>query len=147
MIAVVQRASAASVLSEGVPVGALSPQGGLCVLLGVERTDTAELAVRFAEKLAKLRIFEDAQGKMNLSVCDVGGSALVVSQFTLVADTSGGNRPSFIDAAPPELAEPIVDRVVEQLRALGIQTQTGRFRTAMQVSLVNDGPTTIILKM
>ncbi len=147
MIAVVQRASAASVLSEGLPVGALSPQGGLCVLLGVERTDTAELAVRFAEKLAKLRIFDDAQGKMNLSVGDVGGSALVVSQFTLVADTSGGNRPSFIDAAPPELAEPIVDRVVEQLRALGIQTQTGRFRTAMQVSLVNDGPTTIILNM
>ena len=117
------------------------------MLLGVERTDSAELAVRFAEKLAKLRIFDDAQGKMNLSVGDVGGSALVVSQFTLVADTSGGNRPSFIDAAPPELAEPIVDRVVEQLRALGIQTQTGRFRTAMQVSLVNDGPTTIILKM
>ena len=108
------------------------------MLLGVERTDTAELAVRFAEKLAKLRIFDDAQGKMNLSVGDVGGSALVVSQFTLVADTSGGNRPSFIDAAPPELAEPIVDRVVEQLRALGIQTQTGRFRTAMQVSLVID---------
>lgn len=147
MIAVVQRASAAHVLSDGVPVGALGSQGGLCVLLGVERTDTAEIAVRFAEKLAKLRIFDDAQGKMNLSVCEVGGSALVVSQFTLVADTSGGNRPSFIDAAPPEIAEPIVERVVAQLRALGVATQTGRFRTAMQVSLVNEGPTTIILKM
>ncbi|MSR40653.1 MAG: D-tyrosyl-tRNA(Tyr) deacylase [Phycisphaerales bacterium] len=147
MIAVVQRASQASVTSDGAHCGALSARGGLCILLGVERTDTAEIADRFAEKLAKLRIFDDAAGKMNLSVRDVDGSALVVSQFTLVADTSGGNRPSFIEAAPPALAEPLVDRVVEQLRILGVPTETGRFQTTMQVSLVNDGPTTIILKL
>ncbi len=147
MIAVVQRASQASVASEGSVCGSLTTPTGLCVLLGVERTDTVELAKRCAEKLAKLRIFDDPAGKMNLSVLDVGGSALVVSQFTLVADTSGGNRPSFIGAAQPEVAEPLVETVVEQLRSLGVPTETGRFRTAMQVSLVNDGPTTIILKL
>ncbi len=147
MIALVQRASQATVLSEGTPCGSLTAEGGLCILLGIERSDTTELATRCAEKLAKLRIFDDAGGKMNLSVLEVGGSALVVSQFTLVADTSTGNRPSFIGAAPPEMAEPIVEQVVARLRVLGVPTESGRFRTAMQVSLVNEGPTTIILKL
>lgn len=145
MRAVIQRCRRASVQVDGEVVGALGDHGGLAVLLGIEVGDTSTEAVRIAEKLAKLRIFEDSAGKMNLSVADVGGSLLVISQFTLAGDCSGGNRPSFVRAARPEVAEPLVARVVEELRSSGLHVETGRFRTEMKVELLNDGPVTIVL--
>ena len=145
MRAVIQRCNRASVRVDGEVVGALQDRGGLAVLLGVEGGDTVAEAVRVAEKLAKLRIFEDSAGKMNLSVSDVGGSVLVISQFTLAGDCSGGNRPSFVRAARPEVAEPLVAHVVDQLRERGLHVETGRFRTEMKVELLNDGPVTIVL--
>jgi D-aminoacyl-tRNA deacylase len=119
---------------------------GLCVLLGVARGDTAEAAGRLAAKLARLRIFADEEGRFDRSVLDLGGSALVVSQFTLLADTARGNRPSFAGAAPPEEAEPLYERFCAALRELGVPVETGVFGARMAVELVNDGPVTIILE-
>ena len=116
---------------------------GLCVLVGVTHTDSDTVADRLAGKLWGLRIFDDEDGVMNRSVGDVGGELLVVSQFTLYGDTSKGRRPSWIAAARPEQAEPLVDRVVQRLRSVGARVETGRFRTDMRIDLVNDGPVTL----
>ena len=118
---------------------------GLCVLLGIAGGDAADDADRLAAKIARLRIFPDEEGRFDRSLLDVGGSALVVSQFTLLADTSKGNRPSFTDAAPPEEAEPLYERFCETLRSLGVPVERGVFGTSMAVELVNDGPVTIVL--
>ena len=120
---------------------------GLVILLGVGPGDDEQKSAGLAKKIAQLRIMEDDQGKMNLSLLDTGGSAVVVSQFTLFADTRKGNRPSFINAAPPELASPLVDHFVGELRSMGIPTQTGEFGAHMRVALENDGPVTIWLEM
>ena len=143
MRGLVQRVVRASVTSEGVEVGAVGP--GLCVLVGVTHADTEAHAAKLAAKLWHLRIFDDEAGVMNRSVADTTRAVLVVSQFTLYGDTSAGRRPSWINAAPPEVAEPLVDLVVTELRALGATVETGRFRTNMQISLVNDGPVTVIV--
>ncbi|HEY63348.1 MAG TPA: D-tyrosyl-tRNA(Tyr) deacylase [Caldilineae bacterium] len=143
MRAVVQRVSEASVTVGDEVISAIGR--GFLILLGVTHSDGEEEAAYLARKIAGLRVFEDDQGKMNLSLADVNGEALVVSQFTLYADTRKGRRPSFIDAARPEHAEPLVERFVEHLRALGIPTKTGRFQAHMAVRLCNDGPVTLIL--
>ena len=127
----------------GETVGAVGP--GLVILLGVERNDGKETAARLAGKAARLRVFEDDAGRFDRSLLDVHGAALVVSQFTLIADTRKGNRPSFGPAAPPEEAAPLVERFCDELRRLGVPVQTGVFGARMLVSLVNDGPVTIIL--
>jgi D-tyrosyl-tRNA(Tyr) deacylase len=145
VIAVVQRVGEASVTVDGEVVGAIG--AGLCVLLGVERADDAGTASAMAAKLAKLRIFADAEGKMNRSVIDIGGGVLIVSQFTLAGDTSGGNRPSFTAAAPPEQAEPLYEQVVATLRPLVTRVATGRFRTHMDVAIQNDGPVTLLVRL
>ena len=119
---------------------------GLVILIGVGQADTASEAEWLAEKCAVLRVFEDEQGKTNLSVQDVGGEVLVVSQFTLYADTRKGRRPSFINAAPPEIAQPLVDRFVDHLGGLGVSVQKGVFGAHMLVEIENDGPVTIILE-
>ena len=116
---------------------------GLVILLGVGPQDRGEQVDYLANKIANLRIFEDHQGKINRSVLDVGGAAIVVSQFTLYADTRKGRRPSFTDAAPPEIASPLVDLFAEKLSSLGVPTQTGQFGAHMQVGIHNDGPVTI----
>jgi D-aminoacyl-tRNA deacylase len=139
----VQRVSSARVLVEGRLVGEIGR--GLCVLLGVARRDGEDDAGRLATKLGKLRIFPDDAGRFDRSVLDIGGAVLAVSQFTLIADTAKGNRPSFTDAAPPEQAEPLYDRFCEELRALGVRVEAGVFGAKMQVELVNDGPVTIVL--
>jgi D-tyrosyl-tRNA(Tyr) deacylase len=145
MRAVVQRVARASVTVEGEVVGAI--EHGLMVLLGVTHGDGEEQAVWLANKVAGLRIFDDQEGKMNLSVTDVGGSALVVSQFTLYGDASRGRRPSFTDAAQPELAEPLCGRFVELLREAGVErVETGIFGAQMMVEIYNDGPVTLILE-
>lgn len=142
MRAVVQRVAQASVSIGGAVKAAIGP--GLLVLLGAEPADTAEDVAWLSGKIARLRIFNDAQGLMNLSVRDVGGAALVVSQFTLYASTKKGNRPSFTEAAKPELAIPLYEAFVRQLSAdLGQPVATGEFGADMQVMLVNDGPVTI----
>ena len=143
MRAVVQRVSGARVLVGGqarAEIGA-----GLCVLLGIAREDDTAAAERLAGRIARLRIFENDEGRFDRSLLDVGGAALVVSQFTLLADTAKGNRPSFIGAAPPEEAEPLYERFCEALRALGVEVATGVFGARMEVELVNDGPVTIVL--
>jgi D-tyrosyl-tRNA(Tyr) deacylase len=145
MRAVVQRVSRASVTVERDVVGAI--EHGLCVFLGVTERDDAALAVRLAEKLWKLRIFTDPDDKMNLSVADVGGALLVISQFTLYGDARKGNRPSFVAAARPEVAAPLIGVCVDRLRELGATVETGRFGADMAVDLVNDGPVTIILEL
>ena len=134
-----QRVSRASVK----PGGAIGP--GLCVLLGVARGDREDEAVRLAGKVARLRVFADAEGKFDRSVLDVGGAVLVVSQFTLIADTAKGNRPSFANAAPPTEAEPIYERFCAELQAAGVPVETGVFGAKMELELVNDGPVTIAL--
>ena len=143
MRAVCQRVSKARVTVDGEVVGEI--EAGLLVLLGVQREDSASEAERLARKVAHLRVFEGATGKFDRSLVDVGGAALVVSQFTLIADTRKGNRPSFTDAAPPEQAEPLYERFCGELRTLGVHVETGVFRARMDVELVNDGPVTIIL--
>jgi len=141
--AVVQRVSEARVRVDGEVVGEIGR--GLCVLLGVARGDTD--VTRFAEKVARLRVFPDDAGKFDRSLLDVGGDALVVSQFTLVADTAKGNRPSFTDAAPPDEAEPLYSRFCEALESLGARVARGVFGAKMAVELVNDGPVTIVLEV
>jgi D-tyrosyl-tRNA(Tyr) deacylase len=143
MRAVVQRVNRAHVTVDGDVVGRI--ERGLLVLLGVSRTDTVDQARWLAEKVVGLRIFEDADGKMNLAVADVAGGVLVVSQFTLYGDCSKGRRPSFVDAAPPETAIPLYEAFVNAVKAQGIPTATGRFRAMMEVELVNDGPVTLIV--
>jgi D-tyrosyl-tRNA(Tyr) deacylase len=121
-------------------------QQGLVILLGIEKEDNLQKVHTLAQKISNLRIFSDPAGKMNLSVLDIHGSAIVVSQFTLMADTHKGNRPSFIDAAPVDLASPLVDLFVDQLNQLGIATQKGQFGARMLVEIANDGPVTIQLQ-
>jgi D-tyrosyl-tRNA(Tyr) deacylase len=142
--AVVQRVTAAQVLVEGETVGEVGR--GLCVLLGVAGDDDEAVAERLAGKVARLRIFENDEGKFDRSVVDVHGGALVVSQFTLIADTARGNRPSFAAAAEPELAERLYEGFCESLQGHGIDVARGRFGARMVVELANDGPVTIILE-
>lgn len=144
MRAVVQRVARSSVSVDGRVVGQIGR--GLNVLIGVRQGDTEEQARWLAHKIAGLRIFEDEHGKMNLSVQDVGGEVLVVSQFTLYGDARKGFRPSFVDAAPPEIASPLIDRFVQFLREEGVPVQTGVFQAMMLVEIHNDGPVTIILE-
>ncbi len=143
MRAVVQRVTSASVAVDGEVVGAIGP--GLCALVGVARSDDAACARRLARRLWHLRVFEDDTGKMNRSAAELGRALLVVSQFTLCADTTRGRRPSFVDAAPAEEAEPLVEVLVQQLTELGATVATGRFRSPMAVSLTNDGPVTLVV--
>ncbi|SRR6266702_2926691 len=143
MRAVCQRVSEARVKVEAATVAEIG--SGLAILLGVGRGDTPAEAERLAGKIARLRIFEDAEGRFDRSLLDSGGSALVVSQFTLLADTRKGNRPSFTDAAPPEEAEPLYEQFCSALAAEGLLVQRGVFGARMVVELVNDGPVTIVL--
>jgi D-tyrosyl-tRNA(Tyr) deacylase len=143
MRAVLQRVTRARVTVGGEEVGAI--ERGLLVLLGVAPTDTPEEAQWLADKVVGLRIFADAEGKMNLSVADVSGAVLVVSQFTLYGDCRKGRRPSFIGAAAPELAVPLYEEFVNAIKAHGVPTATGRFGAMMQVELVNDGPVTLLM--
>jgi D-tyrosyl-tRNA(Tyr) deacylase len=143
MRAVVQRVTEAAVTVDGTVVGAIGP--GLCVLVGVTHDDDPAGARRLAAKLWHLRVFDDDAGVMNRSLADTGGAALVVSQFTLYGDASRGRRPSWVAAARPEQAEPLVDAVAGELRALGAEVATGRFRADMRVALVNDGPVTLLI--
>ncbi len=145
MRALVQRVSRAAVHVDGEVVGAVGP--GLCVLVGVTHDDGEREAVRLAEKVWHLRIFEDDDGAMNRAVADTSGEVLVVSQFTLYGDTRKGRRPSWIDAARPEHAEPLVDRFADALRDLGATVDTGVFGADMQVELVNDGPVTLLVEV
>jgi D-aminoacyl-tRNA deacylase len=145
MRAVLQRSTAARVLVQGQVVGEVAPTPGLVVLLGVGPEDTVAEAELMAGKIAGLRIFADRSGKINLSLGDIGGGALVISQFTLYADLRRGRRPGFTGAAAPEIAEPLVGRVIQELQRLGVPVQGGRFGADMQVDLVNDGPMTIVL--
>jgi D-tyrosyl-tRNA(Tyr) deacylase len=143
MRAVLQRVSRARVSVDGNVTGEIA--AGLMILLGVGKQDSSATAASLAEKVANLRIFEDPQQKMNLSLLDVKGAALVVSQFTLYGDARGQRRPSFISAAPPELAKRLYDEFCEALRSLGIAVATGVFQAMMSVELVNEGPVTILL--
>ena len=144
MRAVIQRVTEASVTVDGAVVGSIGP--GLLVLLGIAPEDGPDAVEWMVRKIARLRIFPDEAGRMNRAVTEVGGGVLVVSQFTLLADAAGGNRPSFTAAAAPEVAEPRCDQVVAGLRAIpGLTVATGRFRADMRVALVNDGPVTIVL--
>ncbi|MCQ3939164.1 MAG: D-tyrosyl-tRNA(Tyr) deacylase [Chloroflexi bacterium] len=144
MRALIQRVSKAGVTVNGQTISSIGK--GLLILLGIGHGDGEEQAKFLAEKIANLRIFEDEQGKSNLSVLEVRGEAIVVSQFTLYADARKGRRPSFIDAALPEAAEPLVNRFAELLRSHGVPTQTGQFGAHMQVEIHNDGPVTIWLE-
>lgn len=145
MIALIQRVSRASVTVDGDVTGEIGP--GLLVLLGVEKDDDEQKANRLCERVLGYRIFSDADGKMNLNVQQAGGSVLVVSQFTLAADTSRGMRPGFSKGAEPERAQALYDYFVEHCRTQNVETQTGRFAADMQVSLVNDGPVTFWLQI
>jgi D-aminoacyl-tRNA deacylase len=143
MRAVVQRVSRARVTVEGRITGEIG--AGLMILLGVGKEDNAKVAAAMAEKLANLRIFEDAAGKMNLSLLEIRGGALVVSQFTLYGDARGQRRPSFISAAPPEMAKQLYEEFCEVMKRLGISVATGIFQAMMSVELVNEGPVTILV--
>jgi D-tyrosyl-tRNA(Tyr) deacylase len=144
MRAVIQRVNYGKVVVEGQTVADI--QKGLVILFGIGPEDDAAKAAAMAKKISQMRIFEDDQEKMNLSLLDVQGEAIVVSQFTLFADTHKGNRPAFINAAKPELARPLVDTFIQDLKDLGIPTQSGVFGAHMKVSLENDGPVTILLE-
>lgn len=143
MRVVIQRVTHAQVVVDGEVIGKIGP--GFLVLLGVGKDDTEEDARYIARKIADMRVFADAEGKSNLSLSEVNGAVLLVSQFTLYADTRKGRRPSFIDAAPPDLAQALVERTAGLLRESGIEVQMGRFGAHMEVSLLNDGPVTIWL--
>jgi D-tyrosyl-tRNA(Tyr) deacylase len=145
MRALVQRTTGASVRIDGATVASIGT--GLVILFGVARDDDGAGATRLAERVARLRIFPNEDGRFDRSLLDIGGAALVVSQFTLYGDSSAGNRPSMSGAAPPELAEPIYERFVDALRALHVaRVETGVFGARMQVELVNDGPVTLLLE-
>jgi len=143
MRAVIQRVSEASVSVQGKIVGAIDE--GLLVLLGVWQMDTPEDATQLARKIVHLRVFDDAEGKLNRSVLEVRGALLVISQFTLYADCRRGRRPSFVDAARPEVAKPLYEAFIEEVRRQGVAIQTGEFQALMDVALVNRGPVTITL--
>jgi D-tyrosyl-tRNA(Tyr) deacylase len=143
MRAVVQRVAQARVVIDRAVVGEI--RQGLLVLLGVTASDTPEQAQWLADKLVGLRIFNDDDGKMNRSLAEIGGAMLIVSQFTLYGDCRKGRRPSFMDAAPPEVAIPLYETFITAMRAQGIPVQTGRFGAMMQVELINDGPVTLIV--
>ncbi len=143
MRAVIQRVKEANVRVSEQVIGQI--EKGLLVFLAVDQDDTEEKIVKMAEKILKLRIFEDDNGKFNLSLKDVSGSILAVSQFTLYGNCEKGNRPSFIEAARPDKAEPFYDKFVSYLREQGIKTETGKFQAMMEVNIVNDGPTTLII--
>lgn len=143
MRVVIQRVQEASATVEGRITGEIGK--GFLILLGIHRSDTAEEVDWMVSKVSQLRVFEDREGKMNLSLTDVGGAALVVSQFTLYADCRKGRRPSFIDAAPPELAVPLYELFCDRLKVEGIPVETGVFGAKMAVALVNDGPVTVII--
>ncbi len=143
--ALVQRVTSAAVDSEGVEVGRIGP--GLCVFVGVTHEDGQSQATKLAEKLWHIRLMDDDEGVMNLSVADTTCELLVVSQFTLYGDTRKGRRPSWIEAARPDHAEPLIEILVEKLKSLGAVVATGRFRTDMKVSLVNDGPVTVAIEV
>jgi D-tyrosyl-tRNA(Tyr) deacylase len=145
MRAVIQRVSEARAVVGDETVGEIGP--GLCILLGVGNSDNEDRASQLARKIANLRIFEDAEGKMNRSATDAGGAFLVVSQFTLYGDCRKGNRPSFTDAAPPAEAERLYVHFTDQLRQSGAPVTTGRFQAHMKLALVNDGPVTIVLEI
>jgi D-tyrosyl-tRNA(Tyr) deacylase len=143
MRALLQRVTDAAVVVDGETIGQIGP--GLLVLLGVNADDSEAEAALLADKTAQMRIFADEEGRFQYSLLDSGGAALVVSQFTLYADLRRGRRPSFTQAAPPELAAPLVDAYIAALRDMGIHVETGQFGAMMQVSLTNDGPVTIML--
>lgn len=145
MRAVLQRSTSARVLVAGAEIGRLAPTPGLVVLLGIGAADGEAEARLLADKIAGLRIFADDEGKTNRSLRDIGGGALVISQFTLYADVRRGRRPGFTGSAPPDVAAPLVERVIAELQALGVPVQGGRFGADMQVELINDGPMTILL--
>lgn len=145
MRALIQRVSQARVRVDGEIVGEIGP--GLLALIGVTHDDTEAQAVKLADKIVNLRVFADADDKMNRSVIDTGGSVLAVSQFTLYGDTRKGRRPSYVDAARPEVAEPLFESVVAAVAAAGVPVETGRFRTEMAVELVNDGPVTLTIEL
>ncbi|MHB8806407.1 MAG: D-aminoacyl-tRNA deacylase [Anaerolineaceae bacterium] len=144
MKAVLQRVSHSSVTVDKQVISSINK--GLLVLLGIEKRDTVENAKALCKKIANLRIFEDAQEKMNLSILDIQGEVLVISQFTLMANTQKGNRPAFVDAAPPEIAKPLIEDFCARLREYGVTVQQGIFGAHMMVELVNDGPVTIWLE-
>jgi D-aminoacyl-tRNA deacylase len=143
--ALVQRVTRASVTVDGEVTGAIGR--GLCVLVGVTHGDRVDEAKALAAKVWHLRVFEGSDGRMDLPVAEVGGEVLIVSQFTLYGDTRKGRRPSWVSAAPPEQAEPLIDVLCDELRALGATVATGRFRADMAVELVNDGPVTLLLEV
>ena len=145
MRALIQRVTEARVTVDGGIVGEIGP--GLCVLLGVAHTDDKPVAAKLASKVATLRVFDDDKGVMNRSLLDTGGEALIVSQFTLYADTSRGRRPAWSAAAPPGHAEPLVGAFAAELALLGVCVATGRFGAHMEIALVNDGPVTVLLEV
>ena len=145
MRALVQRVTEASVTVDGEVTGAIGP--GVCALVGVTHDDGPDQARALAAKVWHLRVFEGDDRRMDLPVAAVGGEVLVVSQFTLYGDTRKGRRPSWVDAAPPEVAEPLIEQVCDELRSLGATVATGRFRADMAVALVNDGPVTLLLEV
>ncbi|MFD0738797.1 D-aminoacyl-tRNA deacylase [Lysobacter koreensis] len=145
MLALIQRVTQAQVRVDGATVGAIGP--GLLALVGVEPGDGDAQVMRMAERLLGYRVFDDAQGRMNLGLADTGGGLLLVSQFTLVADTASGMRPGFSTAAAPELAEPVFNRLLERCRQRRAGVESGRFGAHMVVSLVNDGPVTFLLRV
>lgn len=141
---VLQRVSRASVTIEGRTAGSI--ERGFCLLVGFTHTDTPAIGDWMAEKVAGLRLFSDAEGKMNVGLVEAGGAVLVVSQFTLYGDSAKGRRPSFIDAARPEVAVPLYEHFLQALRSCGLEVETGEFGAMMDVALVNDGPVTLILE-
>lgn len=141
---VLQRVSRASVTIEGRTAGSI--ERGFCLLVGFTHTDTPAICDWMAEKVAGLRLFSDAEGKMNVGLVEAGGAVLVVSQFTLYGDSAKGRRPSFIDAARPEVAVPLYEHFLQALRSCGLEVETGEFGAMMDVALVNDGPVTLILE-
>jgi D-tyrosyl-tRNA(Tyr) deacylase len=142
---VLQRVSRASVTVDGAVAGSIGT--GLLLLVGMEPSDTHDDIERAVEKVVNIRVFPDQDGRMNRSLADTGGSALVVSQFTLLGDVRKGRRPSYVGAAPPEMAEPMIDAMVDRLRSAGVHTETGSFGAAMEVELVNSGPVTLVMSI
>lgn len=145
MRVVLQRVSTATVRVDGVPLSSIGP--GLCLLVGVARGDDGADVEAAVAKLSTLRVFADQLGKMNLSVEDVGGEVMVISQFTLYGDVRRGRRPSFTEAAPPDQAEPLIDQMIAELRRRGLSVAQGSFGAKMEVALVNDGPVTLTLEV